>query len=232
MPNIENISALFTRFVIVYSVEHVPRSYYAQDSPAESSHTTSTDADAASAASHHGGSSDQAYDSMGQITHDVMTHKKQEVYEEKGYMDSAYDHSISGNPSADSDGAADGESSGSKDHPLHQSLHADGSSTKLLEYAARALYDREAHEKGIYGARDGVRCPEVTDFKLKGTVRGRQPDGRVTGLGAHIDCQRLKYFGSEPLPRAIFQDPAKSRKSVIQMQSFEQFMSDAKRNLF
>lgn len=123
---------------------------------------------------------------------------------------------------------------------LYSSLHEpDGTSTKVLEYAAKNLYDRDAHEKGLYASRENIYCPEVIDFDLSSKKMamgqgGNNPRGakpRLKGLGSKITCLKNKYFGREPLPKAIFLDPSESRHSVIEIPTFDQFYSSIKHHV-
>ncbi|CAL8106451.1 unnamed protein product [Orchesella dallaii] len=254
-----------------YTVEHIP--LYDNDGAGESSNNLQT-----SATNHNSGESNEheASDSDDDRDHYVVPklrekiedYKKHEVYEEKGYGDSDYDHKSYGvkegyrNPypsenNHDHDGAGSrrSETAASESSPRKRankngrrsyrralgppvpSLHTpDGTSTKLLEYAAATQYDKDAHEKGIYAARDNIYCPEVIDFDLSSKSmrmgkghRGGKP--RLKGLGSKITCLKNKYFGAEPLPRAIFPSPSESRQSVIEMPSFESFFKMIRTNV-
>lgn len=183
---------------------------------------------------------------------EVRNYKKQEVYEEKGYGDSAYDHQGYGErghgkydaPSDDGnedyhDGAGSTRASSSaRSRSRYPSLHTpDASSTKILEYVAATQHDKDAEQKGIYAARENIYCPEVIDFDLssksmamgKGGRGGAKP--RLRGLGSKIKCLKEKYFGKEPLPRAIFDSPAESRESAIEIPNFDQFYKNMRQNV-
>lgn len=251
---------LASHYITNSRVEHVP--VYDQQPSSPSPHRTpyrqvggSKDPQAASTNSNQH-ESDGVYDNyyhVPRLREEIDDYKKHEVYEEKGYGDSGYDHHSYKEPTQhhhyndqegnDSDRSEEAASSSLASNNYRKSSHPgtslhspDGSSTKILEYVASRLHDNAAQEKGIYAARDNIYCPEVIDFDLssksmamgKGQNRGAKP--RLQGLGSKIQCLKNKYFGSEPLPRAIFQEPAESKESVIAAPSFNNFFNMVRHN--
>lgn len=177
------------------------------------------------------------------------------MYEEKGYGDSDYDHHYYKEPTRHShydDNNEDGtesssasnvaHSTGHQHRPYrHQSRHSlhtpDGQSTKILEYVANNLHDGDAHRQGIYAARSNIYCPEVIDFDLSSKSMGmgkgvdRKAKPRLHGLGSKILCLKNKYFGAEPLPKAIFAEPSESQESAIEVPSFSNFFNMVRQNV-
>jgi len=181
------------------------------------------------------------------LREEITDHTKHEVYEEKGYGDSKYDHESHGYNAKSKEHLKDGFDHSHHNHvPSESRRHhsrthhspslargGDGTSTKILEYAATNLYDRGAHAAGsIYNARSNIHCPEVIDFDLKSKKMGMGEGGnnpraargpRLQGLGSKISCLKNKWFGKEPLPSAIFLDPSESAHHPIIMPTFNQF---------
>jgi len=168
------------------------------------------------------------------LTAEITDHKLQEVYEEKGFTDKAYDHSESNY--SDHDDHKELYPVSSTRHIKQPEFINDAESTKLLKYVSTQMYDKDAHQNGIYAARSSFYCPPMVSFKMEqeGVVgnNNRHKNGqRLSGLGSRITCMKNKYFGRNPLPSTIFLNTGKSKTSEIRMPSFDDFYKDFRRQM-
>ena len=187
------------------------------------------------------------------LREEIFLHKKQEVYEERGYHDGHYDHYSDGghgresHPNYHNNDGHEGATSESKAQGMKTSATKqnktpvganDATSTRVLEHIAKNLYDRDGHAVGFYKARSHIYCPEVIDFDLSSISqkmgKGLRPKGkpRLSGLGSKIDCLKRKYWGHEILPSSVFMQPSESRHSEIKIGTMGDFLKDIRSNFY